>query len=711
MCAATHSLAQGVINPFELSLEELLRLTVVTAAAGYEQKLNNIPVTATHVSRPQWQASGATTIEDILIAVPGVHIGIETLAVASPVPSIRGLSGDFGRSIKMLVDGVPLEDIGLGGRPFYEYPMIGNLQGIEVVKGPGSVVYGADAFAGVINLVVPDPGDSSNNQITVRTGEDKHRDFMFAHGGEGKAGLTQDMAWYVAAEYSESGTQSGRVVDTDLQSFFDGIFGTAASFAPSVLSDQHTLSNIHIKLKKGGLSLDHFGLKGKGSARTGAANSLDQRGYLTASNYSTRLTTDLNSWDQALIGDFDLSATYTLQTETSRWDVFPPNSLFPVGDDGNLFSPGGGLVFFPDGVRGSPGHRAKRYDVRLTHQFTGGTQHKIRWQIGAEKVSYRVVEKKNFGAGVLNGITYPSDGSPYISEGLIDVTGTPDAYQPSASRQFWWLSFQDEWAVSNTVSISLGVRYDHYSDFGGTSNPRLGLNWSPREELGFRLFYGTAFRAPKFTEQNNRNNPSTQGNRDLKPETIDTVEAGFRYQITENLTLDSAVYHYETEDLINAQVVPGSGDPTRIFQNTIGTRGKGFEFDLHWKTLDNLSLNFNYAYNDVKSSNGDIVPGTPSDLAYLGFHWRFGNSISWLAGIKYVGGRDRLDEDPRAPLENYTLATSNLSWTLHEQWSVSWIINNLGDEDAREYMPPDANFINDLPLNGRQQKLELKYFF
>ena len=692
-----------VSSIYSLSLQELLQVRVVTAVSGYEQSLDDAPATVTLIQREQWQAMGATELGDALIAVPGVHTGIETLSQASPTYNLRGTSGTFNRNVKVLIDGLAVEAFHFGGRgDTYLYPLISNLKRIEVVKGPGSVVYGADAFAGVINLVLPDAGDSSFNQSVLRGGEYGNRDLALAHGG-----TSEDFAWYIAAEYSESDSTSGRVIDSDLQSVFDQAFETEASLTPSRLHDQHAISNVFIKLKSGALSLDHFYIYGKGSARTGAANALDnERSVLRSVNHSTRLNYQLDTLSETIPGQLLLSGTYTFQKNTNRWDVFPPNSLFPVGDDGNLFTSGGGLVAFPDGVRGTPQSGVNKYDIRLTNTFTAGPAHNIRAELGYYWLQYTAAETKNFGPGVLDNIVYPADGSPYISSEMIDVSGTDDAYQDAKNdKSSNWLSIQDEWKPISTLSLALGLRHDRPSSYGSTTNPRLGLNWSLSDALNLRLFYGTAFREPKFGETLIRNNPSTRGNRSLKPETIATYEAGLRYHATNNLLFAANVYQYQTRGLIETQAIEGSSE--RQFQNGDGTDGQGIEVDVRWEAHDSLSLDFNLSRSSLKNPQGERLPGVPATLAYLGTRWKANPSISWNLGVKFVGDRARPAADLRDELKDYRLISSRVAWQISKKTSLSWIVHNASDSDAREYMPIETNIVNDIPLNGRQHLLEL----
>ncbi len=113
---------------------------------------------------------------------------------------------------------------------------------------------------------------------------------------------------------------------------------------------------------------------------------------------------------------------------------------------------------------------------------------------------------------------------------------------------------QDEWQLADDWQLTAGVRYDEYSDFGGTINPRAALVWDINQQLTSKLLYGRAFRAPTFSEQGNQNNPVLLGNRNLRPETINTYEWAFDYRPVSSLRTAVNLYYYQIESLIS--VVP-----------------------------------------------------------------------------------------------------------------------------------------------------------
>ena len=108
----------------------------------------------------------------------------------------------------------------------------------------------------------------------------------------------------------------------------------------------------------------------------------------------------------------------------------------------------------------------------------------------------------------------------------------------------WAIYAQDEFAITNKLILNAGVRHDHYSTFGGTTNPRAGLIYTWRDTTA-KLLYGRAFRAPNPFEQfyvaaiTNKANPA------LRPETIQTYELVLEQYVSRHIRASSSFYYYE----------------------------------------------------------------------------------------------------------------------------------------------------------------------
>ena len=103
---------------------------------------------------------------------------------------------------------------------------------------------------------------------------------------------------------------------------------------------------------------------------------------------------------------------------------------------------------------------------------------------------------------------------------------------------------QDEWQFVENWNLTTGIRYDHYSDFGGTLNPRFALVWATTDSVTTKLLYGRAFRPPSFNELYVINNPNIVGDPELKPQTIDTYELALSHQLTREFLYTLNAFYY-----------------------------------------------------------------------------------------------------------------------------------------------------------------------
>jgi iron complex outermembrane receptor protein len=120
------------------------------------------------------------------------------------------------------------------------------------------------------------------------------------------------------------------------------------------------------------------------------------------------------------------------------------------------------------------------------------------------------------------------------------------------------------------LGLTAGVRHDQYSDFGGTTNPRMALVWDASFDLTAKLLYGRAFRAPAFAESYGITNPVALGNPNLKPERNATTELSFAWQARTDATVNLTFYRYHMKDII--RTVPNALAGTGATYMNTGTR-------------------------------------------------------------------------------------------------------------------------------------------
>ena len=155
----------------------------VSIATGSVQPIAKAPAVASVITAQQIQAMGTRDIDHILETVPGLHVSQSS--IYNPLYIFRGINTDFNPQVLMLINGIPITNLFQGDRNLVWGGMpVEAIARIEVIRGPGSALYGADAFAGVVNIVTKGPEDIESNSVGAAIGSFGTRDAWFSAASE-----------------------------------------------------------------------------------------------------------------------------------------------------------------------------------------------------------------------------------------------------------------------------------------------------------------------------------------------------------------------------------------------------------------------------------------------------------------------------------------------------------------------------------------------
>lgn len=662
--------------------------TQVSIATGSVQAINRAPATATVITAHDIKAMGATDLDQVLESVPGLHVSVSHIAY-NPIYSFRGSFTNYNPQVLMLVNGQPITSIFGGNRSYAWGGMpVENIARVEVIRGPGSALYGADAYSGVINIITNTAADLRGLSYGLRAGSFNTRDAWIQYGGA--LGPVQ-AALYLRAGHSDG--QRG-IVESDLQSTLDPIFGTHASRAPGPVSLERNALDLRSDLSYEGWRWRLGIQKRKLGFGAGLAESLDPDSRAP----ETRVYSDVSYEKANILPHWDLSAVLGYQ-DLRLSPGKPAYMLFPPGAFGGAF---------PDGVVGNPGHYERTASLALSMFYTGWDQHRVRIGAGHRTADlYGAPEYKNF-----NLVVVPGVGPVFVPLGsVVESTYVPSlAYLTPHKRHLNYLFLQDEWTLAPDWTLTAGVRRDAYSDFGATNNPRLALVWDAAYNVIVKLMHGRAFRAPALTEQYTRNNPVNTGNPDIRPETIATTELAFNWQASAALQANLTLFRYRMRDIIAATANPDASTG-KTFRNTGDQTGHGFELEANWNASRTLRLTGSVS---VQRST-DQASGQPAGLApqlrlFTRADWRFDPAWQLGASVNHVADRKREPGDTRPQLADYTTTDLSLNReNLFGNWELRGTVLNLFDRDVREPSIAPGNIRYDLPMPGRSFSLQLKH--
>jgi iron complex outermembrane receptor protein len=669
---ATHD--QRLDHFLSLSLEELMELEV-TISTDTKQTVSQAPAAVSVITSEDIQATGATNLVEILESVPGIHVRASQFAFR-PLVQFRGTNAN---QTLLMINGASVRDLMWGFGIFWKGIPSTTIDRVEIIRGPGSALFGADASAGVVNVITKTAGKISHNKIGIRSGSFNTNTGWLEYGNKWNnfnIGLSINLS-----------TTDGHdpLIETDGQTLQDLELGSAVSFAPDNAHYGWKNQDIRFAIEKDDwrLHLDYMKHYDLETGLTGAGV-LDP---LTTAQDS-RFNIDL------LYNNPDLSDVWEIDAELRYQDLD-----YSSGDGFLERPPGAFNDDYPQGVINQMSSAERRLNFETSGLFTGIDKHAVRLGLGYTwQDLYLVKQQINRGVGP-DGNPLPP-GSP-----VIDISDTPYAFAPEKTRTIRYLFLQDIWSFSENWQLTAGIRYDDYSDFGDTQNPRLALVWQMTDGLTTKLLYGRAFRPPSFQELYAETSFS-QPNPDLEPERSETVELILSYMPSEDLSIGINLYNLQQSDFIRAVSAPGETD--RQFQNTGNHTICGIELEGKWQVMDNLRFSANYTIRDPDNNQFRAVD-QPKQDAYLRADWSFQPDWYWNIQTSWIGDRVRGSNDLRSSLDDYTVTDTTLRYSGLDAWDFAISVRNIFNEEAREYTAP--SIANDLLLPERSIYAELQYNF
>ncbi len=170
----TFAIAEEYEDYLELDLEALMNIEVVTASRR-AQKISEAPNAISVITAEDIRRSGAVDLPDLFRMVPGVDV--VNVHGSTYGVSARGLNERFSQRMLVMIDGRSIYTTFFGG-VFWENDQIflEDIKQIEVIRGPGATMWGANALNGVINIITKDPEEDQGFLVTGRAGTKRYRE-------------------------------------------------------------------------------------------------------------------------------------------------------------------------------------------------------------------------------------------------------------------------------------------------------------------------------------------------------------------------------------------------------------------------------------------------------------------------------------------------------------------------------------------------------
>ena len=617
------------------SIEDLMNMEV-TSASKKEQKLSQVAAAIFIITQEDIRRSGATNIPDLLRMVPGLQvsqINRSTWAITA-----RGFDGQYSNKLLVLVDGRTVYSPIFSGT-FWDSQtlLLDNLDRIEVIRGPGATVWGANAVNGVINITTKKAADTQGALVTTGGGTSEQGFATARYGGT----IGDDTSYRVSGggfNFGHNLNSAGQSGEDDWRTFRGG-FRVDADASP-----------------KDSLTLE-------GNVYRGDAGELV--------NTVVSISPPVN-------GILSLRDVFSGWDVVSRWNhVASPHSETTLQID------------FDHSNRGDTtyGTGLSTFGIDFDHHVGWGKRQDFVWGLGYYLTSDELTTtlriaftppdqtRELFSSFVQDEIAIRPD-RLYLTVGAKlehnDFTGL--GLEPSA--RIAWIANERNmfWGA-----VSRALRTPSQSDRDIRVNDSVfpGPNNLP--------ILVSIFGSP--TRQDERLNAFEAGYRTEITKGI-SLDATVFYNDYDNLvSVEPGTPFLETDPPPLHVVAPNA------LSNLIYGETYGLELSVNWKVAKHWTLNQGYSFlamhlhEDATSQDSTTVPGTqrgfPSQQAQLRSHVELGNHWQWNALAYFVG---RL---PAPAVPSYTRLDTNVIWQPSKRFSISLVGQNLLSDHHLEYIGPD----------------------
>lgn len=635
----------------DLSLDQLVQIEIptVVGASKYEQSSSKAPSSVSVITAAEIKSYGWLKLSDILRSVRGFlptnDRNYEVLAVRG-----FGLPSDYTSRVLLLIDGLRINDsiyqqATAGG----DFPLdIDLIDRVEIIRGPGSALYGSSAFFGVINVITKKGGQFQGAEASLGGG---NFDTRFGR------------------------LSFGKKLDNGLEILFSGSGfdrrGQDAYFFPAFANDPDLNNGVSDrgdgekwKTLYSTIQYGHFSFQA----------GFGERVKHTGTGIYGSVFNDPNTVSYDTRHFFDLQYSRTLGEESSL-SARVYQQRYDYWQDG--------LYDYPPITVNHDSADTQWWGTEIRYVTKLGSRHRL--TVGTEYIDYYQQDQENF------------DIDPQFS--YLD------------SRQSFktlGLYAQDEIALTDTLTLNVGVRWDHNYSGKNSTNPRLGVIYNPTKDTAFKFLYGTAFRAPNGYESYYESS-TVKSNTEIGPEKIRTYEVAVEHSITKNLRGIVSAYHYQLNDLITQEADPADG--LFVFQNTSRVSANGLDLELQakWSRLEGRA---SYSYQRTEDNEtGTTLPNSPRHMVKLNLTAPLiGDKLAAGFETQYVSKRNNVNGDtaPGYALVNLNFLGRNWVKGLELSAGVFNVFDKeYGDPTSNDYDPA----VLSVPQEGRSYRIKLSYRF
>lgn len=625
---------------YDMSVDDILNMEVTTASKNTEI-ISDAPAVVTVINSDRINELGVQSLRELMGYVPGFSVS-DTYWKPGIITS-RGVKMTlYNDKILMLINGVPAYDAMM--EYYIDAVPISAVKCLEIIRGPGSTLYGTNAFSAVINVITRSPGNGPDPAVSVKLGSYGTREVEGSFGGSGSdleyffAASLRDDNGYVRKATDEYGVTGEIQYENDNHVFFTGI-----SYGSLMLN--------------AGCVFRNFGRFGPVPAFF-AGNDLHRKGgrgfnekYYLNAVYARQLSEKLK-----------IRGTVHYNFMDKQADI------------------------------GSYGERVGYRMLGIIDSTTAPDYYRFGGQVLEGELQFNYIHSRYF--NLVGGVMAERRRISNLAD-LYDDLGGEKMYEGSTSR----LPIDtDDFGGYLQLDVDrgrfgyvAGLRYSYLGiSEDGYITPRAGIIFRANRNTSLKILYGEAFRGAGPQEQYYKVAGIIYGAEKvgikLKPERIRTYELGIDQRIGKKHNLRLNGFFTEVSDLIGRR--PGTPDETdevgsaRVYDNLGDQTLYGAELEFSGYPLERFNYFANISCKEgTEGDSGEDIEFIERITANAGFSWRVRNWLNLSPNAQYLGGREGFDlEGDRISVDGYFLLHLTLMSRVAEDLGLTLNFRNILDE-------------------------------
>lgn len=648
---------------FNMTLEELLN-TELTIASRNKTPLNKSPSSVTLFTHQDISNLGVRTLTELLAYVPGFYSMYNSVEGNESHLVMRGHAQKYANTLLVLLNGQRLNDDYTGGISYLtRFINLRDAKRVEVIRGPGSALYGSNAYTGVVNIITELKSEASIEFGTL---------------GETSVYWSNNLKvddWRIGASlnlYKDSGDDFYEVFDPNA--------------LQSTTRDPRKVNQISLQAHNQSSQLNFQFL---------SSNREDYYQFRRLADGITEL--DLNHW--IVYGSHKAidNAQWTLEL-SAGYQQAKRESL-------GVLVPGGEPPFVPaDFLFGLDlDYKSANLGVDASYRYTEDMTFNIGTFFSTSQVPNAFLKSN-----------YDLFGDLSFLNQLVGFAEEDQQTVIEEKRMIKSVYLQNEWDVTDKIIVTSGLRYDTYNDIDNALTPRLSLVHQLTEEHGYKLIYGRAYRAPSLGDLYDDESGLTVGNKSLIANEITTFEIVYFWN-NSNYSVTTTLFDNDQKNIIAFRTDENNNS---FLDNLASNKAQGIE--LEWSWFPSEQWHFKTAITHLFENNtrlgvSENFPASEdiSPQTYINYTAQFSEG-PWMINLS-GSWRDKVE----VLMNNGSLFLLNahLKYHWYDDWSLSLNVRNLADQKYNTSsfvsLGTDSNDQNvqQFPQRGRQIMLQLSHSF